>query len=85
MKKSSLFLISLLLLSGCADDRVRVTVENPLPFDRTAETVEIPLNDITGKLDAADPAILVVTDSKGTVVPSQLIYAGQAAPQSRLF
>jgi hypothetical protein len=85
MKKSSLFLISLLLLSGCADDRVRVTVENPLPFDMTAETVEIPLNDITGKLDAADPAILVVTDSKGTVVPSQLIYAGQAAPQSLIF
>jgi hypothetical protein len=85
MKKSSLFLISLLLLSGCADDRVKVTVENPLPFDRTAETVEIPLGDITGKLDAADPSALVVTDSKGNEVPSQLIYDGQAAPQSLIF
>lgn len=85
MKKSSLFLISLLLLSGCAGDRVKVTVENPLPFDRTAETVEIPMDDITAKLDDADPAALVVTDSKGTEVPSQLIYEGQTVPQSLIF
>ncbi|MHC1732344.1 MAG: DUF4861 family protein [Bacteroidales bacterium] len=85
MKKSSLFLISILLLSGCADDRVKVTVENSLPFDRTAEMVEIPLGDITAKLDTADPAELVVTDSKGTEVPSQLIYAGQTVPQSLIF
>ena len=85
MKKSSLFLISLLLLSGCAEDRVKVTVENPLPFDRTTETVEIPMDDITAKLDDSDPAALVVTDTKGNEVPSQLIYAGQTAPQSLIF
>ncbi len=85
MKKSSLFLISLLLLSGCAEDRVKVTVENPLAMDRTAETVEIPLADITGKLDAADPAAFIVTDDRGAEVPSQLIYAGQASPLSLIF
>jgi hypothetical protein len=39
MKKCSLLLIPLVLLPGCTDDRVKVTVENPLPFDRTAETL----------------------------------------------
>ncbi len=85
MKKCSLLLIPLLLLPGCTDDRVKVTVENPLPFDRTAETVEIPMVDLTGKLGEDDPAALVVTDSKGNEVPSQLIYAGQSAPQSMIF
>ena len=85
MKKSSLFLITLLLLSGCAGKQVKVTVENLLPFDRTAETVEIRLADISGKLGEAGPVSIVVTDSKGTEVPSQLIYAGQTAPQSLIF
>lgn len=85
MKNISLILISLLILSGCAGDRMKVTLENALPFDRIAETVEIPLGDISAKLDEADPVTLVVTDSKGTEVPSQLIYAGEATPKLLIF
>jgi len=85
MKKLCLILIATLLLAGCADDRVKVTIENTLPFDRIAETVEIPIGDITGKLGEADPSGLVVTDSKGTEVPSQLIYEGEPAPKSLIF
>jgi hypothetical protein len=85
MEKLSLILISILLLTGCADDRVKVTLENTLPIDRIAETVEIPLGDITARLGEAEPSGLVVTDSRGAAVPSQLIFAGESAPQSLIF
>lgn len=85
MKKLSLILISLLLLAGCNSNTVKVTVENTLPVDRLAETVEIPLGDIAAKLGEIDPAALVVTDSKGSEVTSQLIYAGKGEPQSLIF
>jgi hypothetical protein len=85
MKKLSLILASLLFIAGCNNGRVKVTVENILPFDRNAETVELPLSDLAARLGDAEPASLVVTDSKGLQVPSQLIYAGQADPQSIIF
>ena len=85
MKKLSFILISVLFLAGCNGNRVKVTVENELQIDRTAETVEIPLGDITGKLGEIDPAALVVTDGKGKEIPSQLIYAGKGEPQSLIF
>ena len=81
MKNLCLTLIAILLLAGCADDRVKVTIENVLPIDRIAETVEIPIGDITGKLGDTDPTLLVVNDSRGTEVPSQLIYDGEPAPK----
>lgn len=85
MKKLSPILILLLILAGCTGNRVKVTVENALPIDRTSETVGIPLGDITAKLGEIDPASLVVTDSKGSEVPSQLIYEGTGNPQSIIF
>lgn len=85
MKKLSLILISLLVLAGCDSNRVRVTVENSLQIDRIAETVEIPLGDIKAKLGDIDPASLLVKDSKGTEIVSQLIYAGKGEPESLIF
>ncbi|MRR23563.1 DUF4861 domain-containing protein, partial [bacterium] len=85
MKKLAFFLIPLLLLAGCNSNRIKVTVENTLSFDRKAETVEISLGDIKAKLGEIDPAALVVTDSKGTEIPSQLIYAGKGEPESLIF
>ncbi len=85
MQKLSLFLISFLLLAGCTGNRVKVTVENSLQTDRIAETVEIQFGDITAVLGEIDPAGLVVSDSKGAEVPSQIIRAGQAEPQSLIF
>lgn len=85
MKKLSLILISILLLAGCNGNRLKVTVKNDLPFDRSAETVEISLSEITGKLGEIDPSALVVTDVKGTEIPSQLIYAGKGEPESLIF
>jgi len=81
MKKISLLILPLLLLSGCAEERIKVTIENDLPFDRSSETIEIPFSDITGKLGDTDPAGLVVTNRKGGLVTSQLIYNGETDPQ----
>jgi hypothetical protein len=85
MKKLSPILISLFFIGGCSGNRVKVTVENRLPIDRKAETVEIQLGDINLKLGETDPAALVVKDSKGTEIPSQIIYAGKGEPLSLIF
>lgn len=85
MKKISLLILPLLLLSGCAEERIKVTIENDLPFDRSSETIEIPFSDITGKLGDTDPAGLVVTNRKGDPVTSQLIFNGETDPQYLIF
>ena len=43
MKKTLILLISAIILASCAHNRIKVKIENSLPFDRSAETVEIPL------------------------------------------
>ena len=85
MQKLILILLPVLIISGCANDQVKVTVKNNLPLDRIAETVEISIADITANLPGSEPTRLVVTDPGGTEVTSQLIYAGQSAPQSLIF
>lgn len=85
MKKTILLLTSLLIFIGCTDDRIRITLENTLPFDRSSEAVEIPVPVLTGNIPDCDPSQLVVTDSRGNEVPSQLLYKGQADPQALLF
>jgi len=85
MKNTLLLLTLLLIFAGCTDDRIRITLENTLSFDRSSEPVEIPVPVLTGNIPDCVPSQLVVTDSKGTEVPSQLIYDGQADPKSLLF
>lgn len=84
MKQILLLLTSLVITAGCTDDRIRITLENTLPFDRLSEAVEIPVPVLTGNIPDCVPSQLVVTDSKGTEVPSQLIYDGQTDPKSLL-
>jgi hypothetical protein len=85
MKKTILLLTSLLIFMGCTDDRIRITLENTLPFDRLSEAVEIPVPVLTGNIPDCNPSQLVVTDSRGNEVPSQLLYNGQADPKALLF
>ena len=85
MKKTILLLTSALFFMGCTDDRIRITIDNSLPFDRPSEAVEIALPVITGNIPDCDPSQVVVTDSRGNEIPSQLIYNGQPDPQSLLF
>jgi hypothetical protein len=85
MKKILLLLALAALLGGCNNNRIRVRVTNILPVDRTAETVEIAASVIADKLPGFNPAELIVTDSKGNEVPSQVIYEGQTEPVSLIF
>ncbi|MBE0668221.1 MAG: DUF4861 family protein [Bacteroidales bacterium] len=73
-------------LCGCSNnERIRVTVSNPLPADRSAETVELMVADLEAAMTNFDPAAVIVTDQKGTEVPSQIIYAGKAEPVALIF
>ncbi|MDX9903908.1 MAG: DUF4861 family protein, partial [Bacteroidales bacterium] len=85
MKKTLLIVISALVFTGCAGDRIKVKIDNSLPFDRSAETVEISLASIAEKLPDFNPDELLVTDSRGTEIPSQLIYNGEPEPRSLIF
>lgn len=85
MKKILFFLAFVSLLSGCNDNRIRVTITNILPIDRTAETVEIAALVLAEKLPGFNAAELIVTDGKGSEVPSQVIYGGQKEPVSLIF
>lgn len=85
MKKILVLLLLVAILSGCNDNSITIRVTNSLPLDRTAETVEIGAAVIAEKLPGFSPEELVVTDSKGNEVPSQVIYNGQTEPVSLIF
>jgi hypothetical protein len=85
MKKVLLLLTLGVMLCGCNNNRLKITVTNTLALDRPGETVEIPVADITARIKDFTPEGIVVTDSRGCEVPSQIIYAGKAEPQSLIF
>jgi hypothetical protein len=85
MKRTFLLLTIVLLFCGCNGNRLKITVTNPLSFDRSAEMVEIPIANITSKIKDCTPAQLIVVDSKGKELQSQLIYNGQPEPVSLIF
>ncbi len=85
MKKLLSILTTVLAVTACTTDRMKITIENSLPSDRIAETVEIPVSVIAARLPESNPLKLVVTDRKGNEVPSQVIYAGQPEPRSLIF
>ena len=85
MKKILLILAAGLILSGCNGNRMQITVKNSLAGDRAAETVEILAADITGVISGADLSKLIVTDKKGTEIPSQVIFEGGTDPVSLIF
>lgn len=53
---------------------VTVTVTNPLAVERTAEMVEVPMEEISSRLKLSDTAQVVVLDAEGAQVPYQLTY-----------
>src|SRR5665648_111884 len=74
------------ILSGCANnERIKVTVSNPLEIDRSAETVDLLISDLAAAMKDFNPAAVIVTDQTGTEVPSQLIYAGAVEPLALIF
>lgn len=86
MKKIVPFVSLILILCGCSDNgRLKITVYNPLAIDRSSESVELSIADLANKSGDFDPSGVIITDSKGTEVPSQIIYAGETKPLSIIF
>lgn len=63
-------------LASCTGNNqsVTVTVTNPLASERSGEMVELPMSDVSAKLNLADTAQIVVLDANGQQVPYQVTY-----------
>jgi len=85
MKKAVIYLIASMLLTGCSTSGIRVTVTNPLHAERKSETIEIPVTDITSRIENVNLSKVIVVDSKGKEIASQLIYEGETAPVKLIF
>jgi len=80
----SIFVTAFAALCISCSTEVRLTVENPSEFPRY-EVVEISWEEITSRLANATPENIVVKDSDGSQVPSQVIYHGGEIPVSLIF
>ena len=80
MKKNLFFLLAaMLVFFSCAENKkaVTVTVTNPSALDRTEEIVEVPMSDLSSRLQLADTAQIVVLNVEGGQVPYQITYDGK--------
>jgi len=64
--------------------RIEVKVKNNAPIMRSGESVRMDWSAVTAKLNV-DAKNVVVTDSKGAVIPSQVLFEGKDTPQGLLF
>jgi hypothetical protein len=62
------------LFTSCNAKRMILTVHNPSGFDRTRQTVEIPLQDVEQKLGKSDYRKLSLTGTEGASVTYQITY-----------
>lgn len=86
MKKAGLFLLACLFLMACATEKkLDVTVTNHSSLDRTEEIVEVPWQNVAGKLALADGAQIIVVDQAGKQLPYQLVKNGNAEVQYVIF
>lgn len=75
MKKLFLLALTALLCFACSESKIlTVTVNNPLNVERSGEMAELPMDEISDRLDLADTAQIVVLDAEGRKVPYQITY-----------
>lgn len=82
MKKAGVLLILAAAVCACTP-KATVTVRNPLGIDRRSEMVEIPVERLS-KVKLSGDKTFVVTDSAGSVIPSQVTHDGLLIFQSGL-
>ncbi len=84
--KKLFFLLAAAALAACQTDKaVEVEVANPTAVARTAETVEICWTKLSQSIEGLTPETVVVMNAEGEEIPSQVIYRGEAEPQSLIF
>lgn len=77
MKNSLLVMaLALMFLSACKspDNSMTVIVRNSLDIDRSAEMVEISMEQVLARLGLEDSSSFVVVDNQGAEIPYQLTY-----------
>lgn len=74
--KKILFLIAAAFVAfSCTESKtVTVTVANSTALERNGEMVEIAMSEVSGKLQLADTAQIIVVDADGKQVPYQITY-----------
>lgn len=75
MKKLFFFIATALVCFACNESKVvNVTVTNSTAMERVGEMVEVPMSDVSSKLQLADTEQIVVIDAEGQQVPYQITY-----------
>lgn len=75
MKNLFLLSISALFCFSCSDNKtMTVTVTNPLGIERSAEMVELSMDELSSRLNLSDTAQIVVLNDEGMQVPYQMTY-----------
>ncbi|MDR3267905.1 MAG: DUF4861 domain-containing protein [Tannerella sp.] len=79
IEKSRAFLLwSAVALISCVPGKtLRLTVENPSDFDRSAEIVEIPVSDLTAKIALGEGQTFVLANENQEILPTQITYDGK--------
>lgn len=86
MKRIAAIASVVFIMTGCGNQgMIKVNITNPLAIERSSETVEIPFAEITARIDGAEASGLIVTDSRGNEIPSQVIRNGGDRPVSLIF
>lgn len=80
VEAKNLFLVSIaaLFCFACGEsETVTVTVTNPLGIERSAEMVELPMDELSLRLNLSDTAQIVVQNAEGEQVPCQMTSDGK--------
>jgi len=77
MKKIFFLIFVAGLFASCSNNTTKdlqVTVKNTKDYDRTAEMIEVGLDQVEAKVTLAEGQVYVVKNEKGEIVPSQVTY-----------
>ena len=78
MKKCFIWVAALLMMCACGQKQaVTVTVANSTDLNRADEMVEVPMDELSLRLQLPDTAEVVVLDQNGRQVPSQVTSDGK--------
>jgi hypothetical protein len=86
MKKTILFLCSLILMAACADKKtLKLEVVNPSAVDKNAEIVAVDWKTVVEQFPSCHDLSLIVLDESGQQIPCQIVTQGTSTPQQLIF
>ena len=85
MKQLFLMLAAVAMAACQTNNSVQVEVKNPTDVARNAETIELCWKQLTAAQADLTVENVVVKDSEGVEIPSQVIYRGGEEPKKLIF